>query len=127
MKDNLLKEIDKVCEDLQSERDRLELLKYLRSNIDSRIKDLTSSESGQLYNNSFRADIMGLVSRVFPNLDSYSSYDKYQEVRKEIVGKLGVSSNTRMLTDEEYKRCVELLKEYESERWYFSWVCIQSI
>lgn len=29
MKDDLLKEIDKVCEDLQSERDRLELLKYL--------------------------------------------------------------------------------------------------
>ena len=120
MKDDLLKEIDKVCEDLQSERDRLELLKYLRSNIDRRIKDLTSSESGKLYNNSFRADIMGLVSRVFPNLDSYSSYDKYQEVRKEIVDKLGVSSNTRMLTSEEYKRCVELLKEYESERGYFS-------
>ena len=113
MKDNLLKEIDKVCEDLQYERDRLELLKYLRSNIDRRIKDLTSSESGKLYNNSFRADIMGLVSRVFPNLDSYSSYDKYQQVRKEIVDTLGVSSNTRMLTSEEYKRCVELLKEYE--------------
>lgn len=113
MKDDLLKEIDKVCEDLQSERDKLELLKYLRSNIDSRIKDLTSSKSGQLYNNSFRADIMGLVSRVFPRLDSYSSYNKYQEVRKEVVDKLGVSSNTKMLTHEEYERCVELLKEYE--------------
>ena len=96
-----------------SEREQLEFLKELRGSINSRIKDLTSSKSGQLYNNSFRADIMGLVSRVFPSLDSYSSYDKYQEVRKEIVDKLGVSSNTRMLTSEEYKRCVELLKEYE--------------
>ena len=113
MKDNLLKEIDKVCEDLQSERDRLELLKYLRSNIDRRIKDLTSSESGQLYNNSFRADIMCLVSRVFPNLDSYSSYDKYQEVRKKIVDELGVSFSTKMLTCEEYERCIELLNKYE--------------
>ena len=112
MSSDILKEIDGICESLH-EREQLEFLKKLKGSINSRIKDLTSSESGQLYNNSFRADIMGLVNRVFPNLDSYSSYDKYQEVRKEIVDKLGVSSNTRMLTDEEYKRCVELLKEYE--------------
>lgn len=56
---------------------------------------------------------MGLVSRVFPSLDSYSSYNKYQEVGKEVVDKLGVSSNTKMLTHEEYERCVELLKEHE--------------
>lgn len=112
MSSDILKEIDSICESL-SEREQLEFLKELRGSINSRIKGLTSSKSGKLYNNSFRADITDLVNRVFPSLDSYSFYDKYQEVRKEIVDELGVSFSTKMLTCEEYERCIELLNEYE--------------
>lgn len=109
-KESILSELDDFCQDL-SNRDKLELLKSLRSELDVRITSLTSSEDGHLYNNSFRAVLMDVISKKFPNLDSYTSYNKYQALRKSIVDRLNLSTNTKMLTKDEYEKCLQYLKD----------------
>ena len=109
---DLLSELDKLCKDL-SDRDKLELLKDLKSELNARIVSLTTSDSGESYNSIFRNILENAVHSKFSGLCHYSRFNKYQALRKSIVDKLSLDTgtSTRMLTKDEYDKCLQYLQE----------------
>lgn len=117
MKDEkILEELSKLCSGM-SDREELEFYRRLKSISESKISDITTSEDGHNYNVMFRGYLNYFISERFPNSKSWEKYNEYTKLRAKIVKNLNLSSGTvtKMMTESEYKKCMQCLRELDNE------------
>lgn len=114
METAMFNQIEDICDSFDSDRLKLEFLKSIKKLVSEKIDDLICNENGTKYNTAFRANIMRNIHSANPDISSYAAYNKYADIRQEIISKLGVSYNTAMLTKDEYEKCLTLLENYSN-------------
>lgn len=109
IKDFIEEKVSFMSDDI-SEREEYELLKEIRNKTERRIKELSSTNKGVLYNTLFRSCLEEIILDYMPkNTHPCSRYKEYEKLRARLISDLPY--NTHVLVRDEY---FDLLKRIKS-------------
>lgn len=102
---------NKVSElsDGHSDRDEYEVLKEIRNKTVRRIKDLSSTPDGVLYNNLFRECLENIILGYMPTEHPCIRYREYEKVRNSLIKDLPY--DTHVLMRDEYFTLLTKIEE----------------